>query len=212
SQKYLSTILPFADSHSNPVDDEGSRVPNEERLVINPYTKLFINLEGCVNTLRGECYQFLDTHGRDGRNDTARSVYPCYYKTIPPEERIGWRKQKTVSSNETSTEESMTTISTVTTSATSHSKSTESTTPPEQLYAYARFDLAQTKKELVIAAAVPSVLFLISAAALLACTRSVKVGDDAKMRCTLCGNGSASPEHEADEDEGGRAVANRRQQ
>lgn len=42
---------------------------------------MFINLEGCVNTLRGECTEFATVFGRDGRNNTAQSRFPCYYKT-----------------------------------------------------------------------------------------------------------------------------------
>lgn len=50
----------------------------------------------------------------------------------------------------------------------------------------ARFDLAKTWRELVIAFSVPTTLFIISFIALCIITRSVKVGDDAKMRCKYC--------------------------
>lgn len=45
-------------------------------------SRLYINLEGCVNTLRGECSDFLQTHGRDGDNNTAQSRFSCYYNKV----------------------------------------------------------------------------------------------------------------------------------
>lgn len=50
----------------------------------------------------------------------------------------------------------------------------------------ARFDLNKTWKELMIAIFVPSSLFVISFITLVVIGHSVHVGDDAKMRCTLC--------------------------
>lgn len=50
----------------------------------------------------------------------------------------------------------------------------------------ARFDLTKTYRELMIAVCVPVTLFVISFIALCIITRSVKVGDDAKMRCKYC--------------------------
>ena len=38
-----------------------------------------INIEGCVNTLSMECMAFYYEYGKDGRNYTARAVYPCYF-------------------------------------------------------------------------------------------------------------------------------------
>lgn len=38
-----------------------------------------INIEGCVNTLAKECMAFHHNYGKDGRNYTARAVYPCFY-------------------------------------------------------------------------------------------------------------------------------------
>ncbi|KAK6631749.1 hypothetical protein RUM43_013813 [Polyplax serrata] len=50
----------------------------------------------------------------------------------------------------------------------------------------ARFNLATTYKEFLIASVLPSVLFVVSCLTLLLCQRTVVVGDDAKMRfkCT----------------------------
>lgn len=50
----------------------------------------------------------------------------------------------------------------------------------------ARFDLNKTRTELLIAIIVPSGLFVISLTTLVIITRSVQVGDDAKMRCRYC--------------------------
>lgn len=50
----------------------------------------------------------------------------------------------------------------------------------------ARFDLSKTYRELMIALCVPVTLFVVSFIALCIITRSVKVGDDAKMRCKYC--------------------------
>ena len=43
-----------------------------------------INIEGCVNTLSMECMAFYHDYGKDGRNYTARAVYPCYYDPHNP--------------------------------------------------------------------------------------------------------------------------------
>lgn len=50
----------------------------------------------------------------------------------------------------------------------------------------ARFDLERTWREFVFFFGIPSVLFVVSFITLLIITRSVKVGDDAKMRCKCC--------------------------
>ena len=52
--------------------------------------------------------------------------------------------------------------------------------------AVARFDLDKTLRELLIATLVPSVLFVVSFVTLVIVTKYVKVGDDGKMKCTLC--------------------------
>ncbi|KAJ8933025.1 hypothetical protein NQ314_014265 [Rhamnusium bicolor] len=65
--------------HRNVVDPINQYVPAQSALTIYNHSRLFINLDGCVNTLKGECFEFLQTHGRDGRNQTAQSRYPCFY-------------------------------------------------------------------------------------------------------------------------------------
>lgn len=53
----------------------------------------------------------------------------------------------------------------------------------------ARFDLAKTWREFTFAFFIPSTLFIISFIALCVITRTVKVDDDAKMRCKYCTEG-----------------------
>ncbi|XP_005190847.1 uncharacterized protein LOC101888555 isoform X1 [Musca domestica] len=65
------------------VDPEQRFLPNQHNLTIYKSKKLFINLEGCVNTLRGECKEFWARHGADGDNNTAMSRYQCYYNKDP---------------------------------------------------------------------------------------------------------------------------------
>lgn len=50
----------------------------------------------------------------------------------------------------------------------------------------ARFDLDKTWREFVFFFGVPVTLFVLSFITLCIITRSVKVGDDAKMRCKCC--------------------------
>lgn len=50
----------------------------------------------------------------------------------------------------------------------------------------ARYDLKRTWRDLIIAASVPTVLFVVSFVALCVIMQSVKVGDDTKMRCKYC--------------------------
>lgn len=50
----------------------------------------------------------------------------------------------------------------------------------------ARFDLNKTWREFIFAFGIPATLFVVSFISLCIITRSVKVGDDAKMRCKYC--------------------------
>lgn len=50
----------------------------------------------------------------------------------------------------------------------------------------ARYDLNKTWRDLIIAITVPSVLFIISFITLCIIMQSVRVDDDAKMRCKYC--------------------------
>lgn len=48
-------------------------------LTISNDSRLMINLEGCVNTLRDECRDFLREYGKDGSDHMARARFPCFY-------------------------------------------------------------------------------------------------------------------------------------
>lgn len=67
---------------THPVDPEQRFLPNQANLTIYTWKKLYINLEGCVNTLRGECKDFVARYGNDGDNNTAQSRYQCYYNKV----------------------------------------------------------------------------------------------------------------------------------
>lgn len=64
------------------MDPEHKYLPPQHTLTIYNYSRLYINLEGCVNTLRGECVEFVKTHGNDGDEKTAQSRFPCFYHKV----------------------------------------------------------------------------------------------------------------------------------
>lgn len=68
----------------------------------------------------------------------------------------------------------------------------------DSFFVVARFDLRKTRMELLIAVIVPAALFVVSIIILIIISRSVKVGDDAKMRCRYC----ADKQEVEGEDEG----------
>ena len=45
----------------------------------NIFFQILVNTEGCVNTLQGECTTFYLDHRRDGRNQSSKDRFPCYY-------------------------------------------------------------------------------------------------------------------------------------
>lgn len=53
--------------------------PQDFELTISNESKLMINLEGCVNTLKDECKEFLREYGKDGTDHNARARFPCFY-------------------------------------------------------------------------------------------------------------------------------------
>ncbi|XP_071572989.1 tipE homolog 4 isoform X2 [Temnothorax nylanderi] len=138
SINFTSFLKIYEKSLKHPVDLTNAYVPAQQSLTIYNSSRLYINLERCVNTLRGECRRFQFTHGRDGDNQTAQSRYPCYYNKN------------------------------------------------NSLFVVARFDLKKTRMELLIAVIVPAGVFVISVITLIIISRSVRVGDDAKMRCRYC--------------------------
>lgn len=73
---YLSYLNIFA---TKPLDETRMVAPPEQDLIIANESRLLINLEGCVNTLREECKEFLHVYGKDGSDHNARARFPCYY-------------------------------------------------------------------------------------------------------------------------------------
>ncbi|EFA10882.1 uncharacterized protein Teh3 [Tribolium castaneum] len=132
---YLSYLSVF---NTVPLDEKRIIAPPEPDLLIANESKLLINLEGCVNTLRDECKEFLRVYGKDGTDHNARARFPCFYSNDNPGVVV------------------------------------------------ARFDLATTTKQFLIASVLPTVLFVVSCLTLILCQRTVVVGDDAKMRFQSC--------------------------
>lgn len=71
--------------YDNKLDPHATLVPFERDVTIFNSTRLMINTEGCVNTLSYECNAFYRLYGRDGRNQTSPSRFPCYYAPHNPE-------------------------------------------------------------------------------------------------------------------------------
>ncbi|XP_019868511.1 uncharacterized protein LOC109597303 [Aethina tumida] len=78
---YLSYLSVFA---TIPLDERKLVAPPEPDLLIANESKLLINLEGCVNTLRDECKDFLKYYGKDGTDHNARARFPCYFSSDDP--------------------------------------------------------------------------------------------------------------------------------
>jgi hypothetical protein len=53
--------------------------PLDADLIISNESRLMINLEGCVNTLRDECKEFFRFYAKDGSDHNARARFPCFY-------------------------------------------------------------------------------------------------------------------------------------
>lgn len=53
--------------------------PLEADLTISNESRLMINLEGCVNTLRDECKEFFRIYAKDGSDHNARARFTCFY-------------------------------------------------------------------------------------------------------------------------------------
>lgn len=130
------------------LDPKQRFLPKQSVLTIYNSSKLYINLEGCVNTLRGECIDFVERYGNDGRDHTGQSKYSCFYHKQDP------------------------------------------------TFALTRHDPAKTYRELLITIIVPCVLFVVSSISLCIISKTIKVGDDAKMRC-ICGDENGDDGFEA---------------
>lgn len=56
--------------------------PLDADLTISNNSRLMINLEGCVNTLRDECKEFFRIYAKDGSDHNARARFPCFYSEL----------------------------------------------------------------------------------------------------------------------------------
>lgn len=68
-----------------PITLDDSVAPREHKLLVAKDSHLHINLQGCVNTLRGECDGFIRKYGKDGSDHNARARFRCFYATGIPE-------------------------------------------------------------------------------------------------------------------------------
>lgn len=78
----FTTFWSLQNKWSTLVDPQQEFLPMQSVLTIYNSSNLYINLEGCVNTLKGECREFLQTHGSDGSNQTAQSRFTCFYHKV----------------------------------------------------------------------------------------------------------------------------------
>lgn len=67
-----------------PLDERKKVAAPEVDLLIANESRLLINLEGCVNTLRDECKEFIRTYGKDGADHNAKARFPCFYAEDNP--------------------------------------------------------------------------------------------------------------------------------
>ncbi|KAJ8983878.1 hypothetical protein NQ317_000914 [Molorchus minor] len=161
--------------HRNVVDPNNQYVPALSALTIYNNSRLYINLDGCVNTLKGECFDFLQSHGRDGRNQTSQSRYTCFYNKY---RYLSYCAEADVGEIQ-GAEQNPGIYKTATTLMIKNNS----------FMVVARFDLKRTWRDLIIAISIPSVLFVVSFITLCAIMQSVRVDDDTKMRCKYCFGG-----------------------
>lgn len=79
---YLSAI------NTDILDPNRKIAPPEMDLLIRNESKLHINMEGCVNTLRDECKDFFREYGKDGSDHNARARFPCFYAESEPDKVV----------------------------------------------------------------------------------------------------------------------------
>jgi hypothetical protein len=78
----FTTFWSIVEKSTKLLDPKERFIPMQSVLTIYNSSRLYINLEACVNTLRGECLEFLTTHGNDGDNQTAQSRFHCFYNKV----------------------------------------------------------------------------------------------------------------------------------
>lgn len=168
-------------------------LPTQRSLTLHNTSQLFINLEGCVNSLRGECMDFLHYYGRDGENNTAQSRYPCFYNKVMmiiyyymswcdsgggDGGGSGWLTSQLniirFQFNVRHDSNARTSTSTYKIHPWQNSHVCSfSTIQIDSAKVLARFDLDKTWREFVFFFGIPSVLFVVSFITLLIITRSV---------------------------------------
>jgi hypothetical protein len=79
---YLSVV------NTELLDSTRKIAPPEIDLLIKNESKLHINMEGCVNTLRDECKDFFREYGKDGSDHNARARFPCFYAESEPDKVV----------------------------------------------------------------------------------------------------------------------------
>lgn len=70
---------------TRPLVPDDAVAPREHRLLVAEDSRLHVNLQGCVNTLRGECDAFVRRYGRDGSDHNARARFRCHYAAGVPQ-------------------------------------------------------------------------------------------------------------------------------
>lgn len=78
----FTTFWAIYEASDRPLDETNAFVPAQSALTVYNSSRLYINQQGCVNTLRNECRDFGFTHGRAGENHTALSRFPCFYTKV----------------------------------------------------------------------------------------------------------------------------------
>lgn len=78
----FTTFWTIYETSDRLLDETNTYVPTESSLTVYNSSRLYINQQGCVNTLRNECRDFSGTHGRAGENHTAQSRFPCFYTKV----------------------------------------------------------------------------------------------------------------------------------
>lgn len=78
----FSQFWALYDNSTTELDQTRKFMPMQQHLTIYNKSQLYINLEGCVNTLRNECKEFFRIHGRNGSENTAKSQFRCFYNLV----------------------------------------------------------------------------------------------------------------------------------
>ena len=72
-------------------------MPLELRLFFLFHLRFLVNLDGCVN--RGNCTNFFDQVKKDGRDQSARYVVPCYYDFFTKSAVLNYNPEESIRFN-----------------------------------------------------------------------------------------------------------------